>query len=151
MVFDRRVVPPGRRRNALPLGAGRSEDSFADEFRLPMNLYAVQVDIVWEDKAANFAKVAALLSSTRPEAGSLVVLPEMFATGFSMNLGVTKQTPDREDETFLAALAREHRVFVIGGVVSEASRMLGRNQAVAFSPDGSLIARYTKIHPFSLG
>ena len=116
-----------------------------------MNLFAVQLDIVWEDKAANFARIRTLLASTLPAPGSLVVLPEMFATGFSMNLAVTRQGPDREDETFLAALAREHRVFVIGGVVSEGPRKQGRNEAVAFSPDGSLLARYTKIHPFTLG
>jgi predicted amidohydrolase len=116
-----------------------------------MNLFAVQLDIVWEDKAANFARVGALLASATPAPGSLVVLPEMFATGFSMNLDLTRQRSDREDETFLAALARKHRVFVIGGVVSEGAAPLGRNQAVAFSPDGSLLARYTKIHPFSLG
>jgi predicted amidohydrolase len=116
-----------------------------------MNLFAVQLDIVWEDKAANFARVRALLASTMPAPGSLVVLPEMFATGFSMNLDVTRQRADREDETFLASLAREHRVFVVGGAVGEGARTLGRNEAVAFSPDGSLLARYTKIHPFSLG
>lgn len=116
-----------------------------------MNLFAVQFDIAWEDKAANFRKVSALLEATPPVAGSLVVLPEMFASGFSMNLAVTRQGPAREDEAFLAGLARQHAVFVAGGVVSSGSSAMGRNEAVVFSPDGALIARYTKIHPFSLG
>lgn len=116
-----------------------------------MNLFAVQLDIVWEDKAANFRKIRALLASTPAVPGSLVVLPEMFATGFSMNLNVTRQGSTREDESFLAELAREHGVFVVGGVVSGGGDAMGRNEAVAFSGEGALLARYTKIHPFSLG
>ncbi len=116
-----------------------------------MKVFAVQFDIAWEDKAANFSKVRSLLAAAPPEPGSLVVLPEMFATGFSMNLSVTRQTPERDDEAFLSSLAREHRAFVIGGVVSPGAGEMGRNDAVVFSPDGALLARYTKIHPFSLG
>jgi predicted amidohydrolase len=115
------------------------------------NLFALQLDIAWEDKAANFRKVKAMVEEAQPAAGSLVVLPEMFTCGFSMNLGVTRQKAAREDETFLAGLARKHRIFVHGGVVSPGSGQMGRNEAVAFSPEGQLLARYTKIHPFSLG
>ncbi len=115
-----------------------------------MNLFAVQPDIVWEDKTANFRKVRALLAANPPTPGSLVVLPEMFACGFSMNLAVTRQDERREDESFLRDLARETQATVLGGVVSPAGER-GRNEAVAFSPDGSLLARYAKIHPFSLG
>jgi predicted amidohydrolase len=115
------------------------------------NLFALQLDIAWEDKAANFRKVEAMVEEAQPAAGSLVVLPEMFTCGFSMNLGVTRQKAAREDETFLAGLARKHRIFVHGGVVSPGSGQMGRNEAVAFSPEGQLLARYTKIHPFSLG
>lgn len=75
----------------------------------------------------------------------------MFATGFSMNLAVTRQGPKREEEAFMANIAREFRVAVIGGVVSDGGQGRGRNEAVAISPDGTLLARYTKIHPFSLG
>ena len=116
-----------------------------------VKIYAVQFDLAWEDKAANFAKVRALLAAAPPAQGALIVLPEMFATGFSMNLAVTRQRTGREDETFLASLAREHRAHVLGGVVSPGENGLGRNEAVVFSPDGALLARYVKIHPFSLG
>ncbi len=112
---------------------------------------AVQFDIVWEDKPANFRKVRTLLDAAPPAPGSLVVLPEMFATGFSMNLPATRQTVAREDETFLASLACDFGVTVVGGVISPAGESRGRNQSVAFSPDGTLLARYTKIHPFTLG
>jgi predicted amidohydrolase len=116
-----------------------------------MNIVGVQLDIAWEDKAANFARVRALLADRPPAPNSLIVLPEMFSTGFSMNLAVTRQGEAREDENFLADLAREYRAFVIGGVLSPGAAEMGRNDSVAFSPAGELLARYTKIHPFSLG
>ena len=75
----------------------------------------------------------------------------MFATGFSMNLAVTRQGEAREDETFLAEIARKFSVATVGGVVSNGDAGRGRNEALAFAPGGNLLARYTKIHPFSLG
>ncbi len=116
-----------------------------------IHVHAVQFDIVWENKAANFQKVRGLVDAARPAPGSLVVLPEMFASGFSMNLAATRQQAEREDEAFLAALARDHDVFVCGGVVSPGREEKGRNESVLISPTGALLARYTKIHPFSLG
>jgi omega-amidase len=116
-----------------------------------VKISAVQFDIAWENKVANFAKVRALLQAIPPARGSLIVLPEMFATGFSMNLAATRQGAAREDESFLADLAREHGSFIVGGIVSDGSSGMGRNEAVAFSSEGTLVARYTKIHPFSLG
>jgi predicted amidohydrolase len=116
-----------------------------------MNVLAIQPDIVWENKPANFSKIRALVSASAPSAGSLVVLPELFATGFSMNLEITRQKSEREDEAFLSGLAREFGVYVAGGVVSPGENRMGRNQAVIFSPGGEPLARYTKIHPFSFG
>lgn len=116
-----------------------------------MNLFAIQLDIVWENKVANFQKVRALLAATPPVRGSLVVLPEMFATGFSMNLDVTRQSAQREEETFLVEMARTYDAFVVGGLVSNGADEMARNESVAFSPDGKLLARYAKIHPFTRG
>lgn len=114
-------------------------------------IHAVQFDIAWEDKARNFARVEELLAAAPPERGDIVVLPEMFSTGFSLNLAVTRQQEAREDEAFLRQLAIQRGVTVVGGVVSPDESGRGRNQSVAFDASGALLARYTKIHPFSLG
>jgi predicted amidohydrolase len=75
----------------------------------------------------------------------------MFATGFSMNVAEIAQGDARETEAFLASLAEEHGIFVCGGVVTRKSDGRGLNQSVTFAPDGELVARYSKIHPFSYG
>lgn len=116
-----------------------------------MKVHLVQYNLAWEDKAANYAKVTSMLEADPPAPGGLIVLPEMFSTAFSMNLTITAQKEDREDETFLAGLARKHRCGVIGGVVSPVENGMARNESVAFGADGSLLARYVKMQPFMLG
>ena len=112
-----------------------------------MHTTLVQLDIAWENKPANFARVRELLASNRPQPGSLVVLPEMFATGFSCDVSVTRQGEPAECDEFLQGFAKEFDCCVIGGVVSVGSDGLARNESVAFSPNG-LLSRFAKIHPF---
>lgn len=115
-----------------------------------MQIIACQLDIAWEDKAASHQRVARMLAAADVSPGALVVLPEMFATGFSMDVAAIADDQTHETHDFCAALAREHHVYVLAGVVSGAPDGRGRNEAVAFAPDGSQLARYCKLHPFSL-
>ena len=114
-------------------------------------IYCVQLDIVWENKRANFQRVERLLEAHRPGKGSLVLLPELFATGFSMNVAGIREGRERETERFLAGLARKHRLFLVGGLATSKTNGKGRNQAVVFSPAGKEVARYSKLQPFTLG
>ncbi|RPH40639.1 MAG: carbon-nitrogen family hydrolase, partial [Planctomycetota bacterium] len=84
---------------------------------MTMYVAGLQLDIVWEDKKANHAKVRDLVGAANLPKGALLALPEMFATGFSMNVAEIAQTDARETETFLGALAKQHGIFVCGGVV----------------------------------
>lgn len=116
-----------------------------------MKIYCVQHDIAWEDRRANFAKIEALLGGARPESGSLVLLPEMFASGFSMNVTAIREGRERETERYLAATAKRLGIHLLGGVVTTKTNGKGSNQCVVFTPDGRELARYTKLQPFSLG
>lgn len=116
-----------------------------------MKAVCCQLDIVWEDKPANYTKVRSLLDGVKIPAGSLVILPEMFATGFSMNVVGIREGAASETESFLASAARFYGVFMLGGMVTVGANGQGRNEAVVFSPEGKLLARFCKIHPFTLG
>lgn len=116
-----------------------------------MKIYCVQLDIVWENKSANHAKVKTLLAQSPPAPGSLVVLPELFSTGFTMNVAGHAEDAAKESETFLAQTARELGVFLLGGVMNRDAAGRGLNQSVTFGPDGRELARYTKMQPFNLG
>lgn len=124
-----------------------------------MRVALVQFDIDWEQPAANLARVEAMLDAATGAPGTpatgtltpgtLVVLPEMFATGFTMDVSAAAQGPDREVEAFLADQARRRGVWMLGGVVTAGADGRGRNEAVAFDPAGRPAARYAKMHPFS--
>ena len=116
-----------------------------------MNLFCCQHDIVWEDKAANYAKVLALLRAASVPPGTLVLLPEMFACGFSMNVAAVAEEQGGATEQFLANTAREFGVHLLAGVVTRGAGGRGRNECVTFSPEGKLLARYCKMQPFTLG
>jgi predicted amidohydrolase len=116
-----------------------------------MNVHLVQINSVWEDRSANHAKARQLIAGASPQPGSLIILPETFSTGFSMNLAVTAEPANGPTEQFLREMAAQYQSCVIGGVVTSTEDGRGMNQALALSPDGTVLARYTKNYPFSLG
>lgn len=117
-----------------------------------MNIVVVQLDMVWQDKPANHAKIRQLLEGeqNRIQPGSLIILPEMCDTGFSMRIEATAQTEARETEALLRDLARQFNSAVLGGVVGPIEAGKAKNEAVAFDPEGNELVRYRKQQPFSL-
>jgi len=116
-----------------------------------MTVLGLQFDIAWESKPANFATVGRLLAQAAPKNGSLVVLPEMFATGFSMNVDVVAEAYGGETEKFLAATAKEFGVYLVAGAAMLGRDSRARNKALVFTPGGELLAFYAKMRPFTPG
>lgn len=114
-------------------------------------VHLVQLDCAWEDKQANFERVRQLLGESRPAPGALIVLPEMFATGFSFQTSITAEPDGGMTESFLGEIARQWRCGVIGGLVHRDEHGACRNQALVMDESGAALARYSKIHPFTLG
>ncbi len=112
-----------------------------------MRIYCCQYDIAWEDRPRNEKKIAALLDDALPGAGSLVLLPEMCLSGFSMNVDVIAN----DDDAFFVDLARRHNIYLTAGLVRRGNDGLGRNQSVTFSPDGSTLCTFSKLHSFTFG
>ncbi len=115
-----------------------------------MQIVAVQLDILWENKDRNHRRVEELLANSSIQAGSLIILPEMFDTGFSMRLDVTANPGQRDSESVLRELAGRYQSAVLGGVVGPVIDGRASNLAVAFSPQGDELVRYQKQKPFSL-
>jgi omega-amidase len=117
-----------------------------------MRAHLVQSDIAWEDKPRNYASVHRLIAETAGGVapGDLVVLPEMFDTGFSFTL---ERTADTDGRTlgFIKDLAARLRATVQGARAIVGPDGRGRNRATVAGPDGSILVEYDKIHPFSYG
>jgi predicted amidohydrolase len=114
-----------------------------------MQIAAVQLDIQWEDRRANHSRVRKLLENADLPPGILVVLPEMFDVGFSMNTRATDPGEPSTSEQFLRELAMQRNVAVLAGVVARAAEGKLANEAVAFAPTGEELVRYRKMQPFT--
>jgi len=114
-----------------------------------VNVIALQFDIAWENKPANFEKVRRLLSQVAAPQGALVALPEMFATGFSMNSDTIAEPLDGETEQFLADAAREFGIFLVAGAALRDQDGKARNNALVHSPKGERLALYAKMRLFT--
>src|SRR5216110_1356638 len=114
-----------------------------------MNVLALQFDIAWENKQANFDRIRRLLAAAAPGKDSLVVLPEMFATGFSMNTDAIAEPYGGPTEQFLASTAKEFGVCLVAGAAMRGRDGRARNKALVFSSAGQLLAFYAKMRPFT--
>ena len=113
-----------------------------------MRIGAVQHDIVWEDRDANFERLAPQIRGAVGAGAGLVLLTETFSTGFSMTQGIG-EPEGGPSSRFLVERAAEHGVWV-GGTCPEIadSHQLPYNSFVLAAPDGT-IHRYRKLHPFT--
>src|SRR4029079_441355 len=112
-----------------------------------MEVVGLQFDIAWENKDANFKTVRRMLTEAAPEKNSVVVVPEMFATGFSMNVEAVAESPGSETEKFLSATAREFGVCLIGGAAMRGKDGRARNKALVYSEAGGMLAFYATAQP----
>ncbi len=115
-----------------------------------LKIAGLQLDCVWEQKEKNFERVLDLAREAMQGGAQLLVLPEMFATGFSLRLNITMEEEGGITWEFLRNLAIRHNTTVIGGLVLKAHGGWGRNCAVVFDNQGNNLGVYTKCHTISL-
>lgn len=117
-----------------------------------MHAHLVQLDIVWENKHANHEKVRALVARCNPNRGDLVILPELFDVGFTLNTQIARDDTG-ETLAFLQSLAEETGCVIHGARATvEPGAKLAHNNATICAPGHDTpICEYAKIHPFSFG
>ena len=75
-----------------------------------MIVAGIQHDIVWEDPAANFARLEPMIADAAAQGARLVVCSEMYSTGFSMKTERIAESADGPSARFLVEQARMHGV-----------------------------------------
>ena len=112
-----------------------------------LTITLVQADQIWEDKSANLKNFEKLLSVS--EKSDLILLPEMFHTGFSMN--AERLAEKMESSTglqWLKVQAAKHQAAIYTSLII-ADGELYRNRGVFVAPDGR-ITFYDKRRSFGL-
>ncbi|HEX6332685.1 MAG TPA: amidohydrolase [Flavisolibacter sp.] len=108
----------------------------------------VQSDLAWEDKAANLGMFAKKINQMQDRT-QVVILPEMFSTGFSMNTGQLAETMEGSTLDWMEQVAAEKRVIVTGSAIIEENGHFF-NRLVWMQPDGTY-GIYDKRHLFAFG
>ena len=111
-----------------------------------MKLAFLQTELVWEDPAANRKAISDAFLAL--EAIDLLVLPEMFSTGFSMRASALAETMTGETLNWMAETARTHKVTLCGSLIISSAQGY-TNRLVWMSPTGDF-QYYDKRHLFRM-
>ena len=113
-----------------------------------LHITLIQPDIVWEDKTANLLQYENTIAAiTGPK--QVVVLPEMFSTGFSMAPERLAETMDGDSVKWMAHIAVKYRCILTGSLIIEEDGKY-YNRMLWVQPDGN-IGIYDKRHLFAYG
>ena len=114
-----------------------------------MKVAILQRDIIWADPAANVARadeaIRALPSDVR-----LIVLPEMFSTGFAIEPEGIAEPEDSETLAWMKEVAARRGCAVAGSVAVGLFEGTFRNRFYFVRPDGN-VSYYDKHHLFTYG
>jgi predicted amidohydrolase len=113
-----------------------------------VKIAGLQLDIAWEDPEENFRRAERLASRAVAGGAQMLVLPEAFATGFSMRSTAMAGHADTV-RRFLVDLAKENGIWVLGGLI-EPGKTRPVNACSLVGPDGKEVLHCRKIHPFTL-
>jgi len=115
-----------------------------------MNLIALQWDLFRLDPSRNMEKADCLLRRAHPESGDIVVLPELWPTGYDTREKLRSAIGSHETAwlSFLKENAAAYGIFLIGGSVPALDKERTFNRSIVFNPSGKHIGYYDKIHLF---
>lgn len=108
----------------------------------------IQSDLHWENKDANRQMFSDKIDAIK-EPTHLIVLPEMFTTGFSMNTTLLAETMDGTTIAWMKQKAKEKNCVITGSFICEENGHY-YNRLVWMQADGTH-SHYDKKHLFSMG
>lgn len=118
-----------------------------------IRVLAIQSDLNWNNPQANRNLFSSVISrELASEPADLVVLPEMFTTGFDMNPSMADVIDDcgkSDTSGWMLDLAETHGVAIVGSVAVESVDGTRYNRMWMATPEGKLHA-YDKRHLFTL-
>lgn len=112
-----------------------------------LNITIVQTSLIWQDKKKNFEHFDKLLSKLKNQT-DIIVLPEMFTTGFSMKSKELAEKMDGISVKWMINKSKELNVVIIGSIIIEENNKY-YNRLLWVYPDGNIL-KYDKRHLFRM-
>ncbi|MFK5878316.1 MAG: amidohydrolase [Flavobacteriaceae bacterium] len=113
-----------------------------------LKIVSFQVDIVWENPQVNIEKYTAMINSISKDV-DVIILPEMFATGFSMNPSSCAETMNGESVIWMQEIATQKQIAIMGTLAIKENNTF-YNRLVFVHPNGKAETN-NKRHLFSYG
>lgn len=111
-----------------------------------LTITTIQSNLDWENKAANLAMFEKKIRSIQDDT-EIVVLPEMFSTGFSMNPQSLAETTDGATVQWMKKVAAENNIILTGSIIIEEDGHFF-NRLIWMLPNGQY-GHYDKRHRFA--
>lgn len=112
-----------------------------------LNISLVQLDTVWEDIPANLGRLTELLKNVDPKT-NLLVLPEMFSTGFTMDPASVSESMEGSAIRWMQGQATLRNMSIAGSlIIEDEGKFYNR---FVFAHPNQKVDYYNKRHLFSL-
>ena len=116
-----------------------------------MKIALVQMDVVHGQPVENKKQVKEMLERALDGNPDVIVLPEMWNTGYALNeLDGLADKEGLDSQELLSHFARKHAVAIIGGSVAIEKEGKFYNTTYVYNKSGDLINTYSKVHLFGL-
>lgn len=116
-----------------------------------MKISCIQMDMEFQNPSQNYKKAEELIAEAMKETPDVIVLPEMWNTGFfpHENLAELSDKNGEATKKLMSALSEKYNVNIVAGSVANVKDEKVWNTAYIFSRDGECIAEYDKTHLFT--
>ena len=111
-----------------------------------LNVTLIQCELAWEQPADNRRQIGAIIDTLNART-DLIVLPEMFTTGFSMNALGNAEEPGGHTEHWLLDMARQRDCALTGSIAVRVGNGV-YNRMLFVTPAG--VQHYDKRHLFRM-
>lgn len=99
----------------------------------------------------NFQRAEQLIREASSKGAELVVLPEMWNTGYALEkLGELADKDGARSKAFLESLSSELGIHIVGGSVATEKDGKFYNTMYVYNNEGKLVSEYSKVHLFRL-
>ena len=114
----------------------------------PLTVTIIQTDLHWENKKANLQMLEEKIKRISQKT-ELVILPEMFSTGFSMKTHELAEAMNGETVEWMKRIASEEKIIITGSVIIKEENNF-YNRLIWMLPNGKY-GIYDKRHLFGFG
>jgi omega-amidase len=111
-----------------------------------LTITIIQSDLHWENKAANLAMFSEKINGIK-EKTEVIILPEMFSTGFTMRSKTLAETMDGETVAWMTKMVAEKKAIITGSIIAEENGKYF-NRLIWMLPNGES-GHYDKRHLFA--